>query len=82
MDGNEIDDVFPNLEYDEKLEDHIRGLEKFFHDIHSNGYEIFSVEEYIVDDKSNMNGIVDVVIKNSRDELIIFDYKTGKAKEY
>ena len=73
MEGNEIDDVFLNLEYDEKLEDHIRGLEKFF-------YEIFSVEEYIVDDKSNMNGIVDVVIKNSKDELIIFDYKTGKPR--
>ncbi len=80
MDGNEIDDVFLNLEYDEKLEDHIRGLEKFFHDIHSNGYEIFSVEEYTVDDKSNMNRIVDVVIKNSKDELIIFDYKTGKPR--
>ena len=80
MEGNEIDDVFLNLEYDEKLEDHIRGLEKFFKDIYSNGYEIFSVEEYIVDDKSNMNGIVDVVIKNSKDELIIFDYKTVKPR--
>ena len=47
MDGNEIDDVFLNLEYDDKLEDHIRGLERFFKDIYSNGYEIFSVEEYI-----------------------------------
>ena len=80
MEGNEIDDVFLNLEYDEKLEDHIRGLEKFFKDIYSNGYEIFSVEEYIVDDESNMNGIVDVVIQNSKDELIIFDYKTGKPR--
>ena len=68
MEGNEIDDVFLNLEYDD------------FHDIYSNGYEIFSVEEYIVDDKSNMNGIVDIVIKNSKDELIIFDYKTGKPR--
>ena len=67
MDGNQIGDVFLNLEYDEKLEDHIRGLEKFFKDIYSNGYEIFSVEEYIVDEDSNMNGIVDIVIKNSRD---------------
>ena len=80
LDGNEIDDVFLNLEYDEKLEDHIRGLEKFFKDIYSNGYEIFSVEEYIVDEESNMNGIVDIVIKNSMDELIIFDYKTGKPR--
>ena len=80
LDGNEIDDVFLNLEYDEKLGDHIRGLEKFFKDIYSNGYEIFSVEEYIVDEESNMNGIVDIVIKNSRDELIIFDYKTGKPR--
>jgi len=39
MDGNEIDDVFLNLEYDEKLEDHIRGLERFFKDIYSNGYK-------------------------------------------
>ena len=62
MEGNEIDDVFLNLEYDE------------------NGYEIFSVEEYIVDEESNMNGIVDIVIKNSKDELIIFDYKTGKPR--
>ena len=64
MDGNEIDDVFLNLEYDEKLEDHIRGLEKFFKDIYSNAYEIFSVEEYIVDEDNDLNGIVDIVIKN------------------
>ena len=74
MEGNEIDDVFSNLDYDEKLEDHIRGLEKFFNDIYSNGYEIFSAEEFIVDEKSNMNGIVDIVIRNENDELIIFDY--------
>ena len=81
MEGNEIDDVFLNLQYDEKLEDHIKGLEKFFHDVYSNGYEIFSVEEFIVDEKSNLNGIVDIVIKNSKDELIIFDYKTGKPRD-
>ena len=81
MEGNEIEDVFLNLEYDDKLEDHIQGLEKFFKDIYSNGYEIFSVEEYIVDDGSNMNGIVDIVIKNKEsNELIIFDYKTGKPR--
>lgn len=80
MEGNEIEDVFLNLEYDEKLEDHIKGLEKFFNDVYSNGYEIFSVEEYIVDNDSNMNGIVDIVIRNNNDELIIFDYKTGKAR--
>ncbi|WP_407461525.1 RecB family exonuclease [Methanobrevibacter sp.] len=81
MDGNEIDDVFLNLDYDENLEDHIRGLEKFFKDIYSNGYEIFSVEEYIVDEENDLNGIVDIVIKNKEsDELIIFDYKTGKPR--
>ena len=81
MDGNEIDDVFLNLEYDDKLEDHIRGLEKFFKDIYSNAYEIFSVEEYIVDEDNDLNGIVDIVIKNKEsDELIIFDYKTGKPR--
>ena len=81
MDGNEIDDVFLNLEYDEKLEDHIHGLERFFKDIYSNGYEIFSVEEYIVDEENDLNGIVDIVIKNKEsDELIIFDYKTGKPR--
>ena len=81
MEGNDIDDVFLNLQYDDKLEDHIKGLEKFFHDIYSNDYEIFSVEEYIVDEESNLNGIVDIVIKNSNDELIIFDYKTGKPRD-
>ena len=81
MEGNDIDDVFLNLQYDDKLEDHIKGLEKFFHDIYSNDYEIFRVEEYIVDEKSNLNGIVDIVIKNSNDELIIFDYKTGKPRD-
>ena len=81
MEENDIDDVFLNLQYDEKLEDHIKGLEKFFHDIYSNDYEIFSVEEYIVDEKSNLNGIVDIVIKNSNDELIIFDYKTGQPRD-
>ncbi len=80
MEGNEIDDIFLNLEYDEKLEEHIRGLEKFFHDIHSNGYEIFSVEEYIVDEDNDLNGIVDIVIRNNRNELIIFDYKTGSPR--
>ena len=80
MEGNEIDDVFLNLDYDEKLDDHILGLKEFFNDIYSNGYEIFSVEEFIVDEKSNMRGIVDIVIKNSADELIIFDYKTGKPR--
>ena len=81
IEGNDIDDVFSNLDYDEKLEDHIRGLEKFFKDIYSNDYEIFSVEEFIVDDKSNMNGIVDVVIRNRENELIIFDYKTGSPRD-
>ena len=81
MEGNDIDDVFLNLQYDEGLEDHIKGLEKFFHDIYSNDYEIFSVEEYIVDEESNLNGIVDIVIKNKNDELIIFDYKTGKPRD-
>ena len=81
MEGNDIDDVFLNLQYDEELEDHIKGLEKFFHDIYSNDYEIFSVEEYIVDEESNLNGIVDIVIKNKNDELIIFDYKTGKPRD-
>ena len=87
MEGNEIDDVFLNLEYDEKLEDHIRGLEKFFKDIYSNGYEIFSVEEYIVDDESNMNGIVDIVIKNSISSKINsflswgFEYKSHRVSK-
>ena len=81
IEGNDIDDVFSNLDYDEKLEDHIRGLEKFFKDVYSNDYEIFSVEEFIVDDKSNMNGIVDVVIRNRENELIIFDYKTGSPRD-
>ena len=81
MEGNEIEDVFSNLDYDEKLEDHIKGLEKFFNDIYSNGYEIFSAEEFIVDEKSNMNGIVDIVIRNENDELIIFDYKTGQPRD-
>ena len=81
IEGNEIDDVFSNLDYDEKLEDHIKGLEKFFNDIYSNGYEIFSAEEFIVDEKSNMNGIVDIVIRNENDELIIFDYKTGQPRD-
>ena len=81
MEGNEIDDVFSNLDYDDKLEDHIKGLEKFFNDIYSNGYEIFSAEEFIVDEKSNMNGIVDIVIRNENDELIIFDYKTGQPRD-
>ena len=81
IEGNDIDDVFSNLDYDEKLEDHIRGLAKFFKDIYSNDYEIFSVEEFIVDDKSNMNGIVDVVIRNRENELIIFDYKTGSPRD-
>ena len=75
MEGNEIEDVFLNLEYDDKLEDHIQGLEKFFKDIYSNGYEIFSVEEYIVDDESNMNGIVDIVIKNKGKPRNIDKYK-------
>ena len=81
IEGNEIDDVFSNLDYDEKLEDHIKGLEKFFNDIYSNGYEIFSAEEFIVDEKSHMNGIVDIVIRNENDELIIFDYKTGQPRD-
>lgn len=82
MEGNDIDDVFLNLEYDDKLENHINGLEKFFRDIYSNDYEIFSIEEYIVDDENNMNGIVDIVIKNKEsNELIIFDYKTGKPRD-
>ena len=81
MEGNEIEDVFSNLDYDDKLEDHIRGLEKFFNDIYSNGYEMFSAEEFIVDEKSNMNGIVDIVIRNENDELIIFDYKTGQPRD-
>ena len=81
IEGNDIDDVFSNLDYDEKLEDHIRGLEKFFKDVYSNDYEIFSVEEFIVDDNSNMNGIVDVVIRNRENELIIFDYKTGSPRD-
>ena len=81
MEGNEIDDVFSNLDYDDKLEDHIKGLETFFNDIYSNGYEIFSAEEFIVDEKSNMNGIVDIVIRNENDELIIFDYKTGQPRD-
>ncbi|WP_304103071.1 PD-(D/E)XK nuclease family protein [Methanobrevibacter ruminantium] len=81
IDGNKIEDVFLNLEYDEELEDHIKGLEKFFKDIYSNGYEIFSVEEYIVDEEINMNGIVDIAIKNKKNnELILFDYKTGKPR--
>ena len=82
MEGNEIDDVFLNLQYDDELEDHIKGLEKFFNDIYSNDYEIFSVEEYIVDESSNLNGIVDIIIKNrNSNELIIFDYKTGKPRD-
>ena len=82
MEGNEIDDVFLNLQYDDELEDHIKGLEKFFNDIYSNDYEIFSVEEYIVDESSNLNGIVDIIIKNrNSNELIIFDYKTGKSRD-
>ena len=82
MEGNDIEDVFLNLQYDDELEDHIRGLEKFFNDIYSNDYEIFSVEEYIVDESSNLNGIVDIIIKNrNSNELIIFDYKTGKPRD-
>ena len=81
MEGNDIDDVFSNLDYDEKVEDHIMGLEKFFRDVYSNGYEIFSAEEFIVDEKSNMNGIVDIVIRNKENELIIFDYKTGQPRD-
>lgn len=76
IDGKNIDEAFSSIEYDAEMEDHILGLKKFFNDVYSNGYEVFSVEEFIVDEENNLNGIVDIVIRNAKNELIIFDYKT------
>lgn len=77
-----INDVISNVKYEGNfdIEDHIEGLKEFFNDIYANNYEIFSAEEYILDESDNLIGIIDIVIKNKSDELIIFDYKTGKPR--
>ena len=81
VDKQIIDDAFKSINYDAEFEadQHLDGLKKFFYDIYSNGYQIFAAEDLIYDEKQNLVGIIDIVIeKKDTNELIIFDYKTGR----
>lgn len=63
------------------LEVHLNHLAEFFKSIFKNdvmSYEVFSVEDYLYDEKHDFSGLCDLVVRDENDDIIIIDYKTGK----
>lgn len=75
-------ELYPDSDEELQTDEHAQGVIKFFIDVLLNSnYKIFDVEQYIYDEKHNINGIVDVVLEDKdTGELIIIDYKTSKVK--
>lgn len=74
--------LYPHSKNEIKNDEHAQGIIKFFTDVLIAGnYRIFEVEQYIYDEKHNINGVIDIILQDkSTDELVIFDYKTGRTK--
>ena len=67
-------------EFDLKL--HLDHLADFFEDVFQNEkmhYEVFSCEEYLLDEDHNFSGLCDLVVRDENNDIIIIDYKTGKS---
>ena len=65
------------------LNTHLYNLSKFFDEVfHDDNvtYKVFSAEEYIHDTVHNFSGLADLILEDEDGDLIIVDYKTGKAK--
>lgn len=74
--------LYPYSEDEIDTDEHAQGVIKFFTDVLIVGnYKIFEVEQYIYDEEHNINGIIDIVLQDKdTEELVIFDYKTGRVK--
>ena len=73
--------LYPFDEEDFEGDQHAQALLNFFENVFDNNYEIFSVEGDIYYEELNLRGIVDLILKDKdTNELIIIDYKTGKAR--
>ena len=69
------------VEFESDISKHMESLFFFFKDIFDSGYKILDVEDYIYDEKHNINGIIDIILEDPNDgDLIIIDYKTSKSK--
>ena len=67
-------------QYDEDYREHCLNLANFFKiKLIDENYSLFIAEEKLYSEKYDFSGLADIVLEKD-DELIVIDYKTGKAK--
>ena len=81
----QMDAIYQSYDTDFDLSKHLLNLSIFFdllfHDEDTvGGYKIFSTEEYIHDKEHDFSGLADLVLEDEDGNLIVIDYKTGKAR--
>lgn len=81
----QMDEIYQEYDTEFDLSKHLLNLSIFFdllfHDEDTvGGYKIFSAEEYIHDKNHDFSGLADLILEDEDGNLIVIDYKTGKAK--
>lgn len=79
MSANQKYKILHTYDENNKYNNHILNFIDFITGVVNDDYEIYSVEQYIYNEKYDFSGILDLVLKKG-DEIVIIDYKTGKPK--
>lgn len=77
-----LDEIAKDVGSEFDLKIHLDHLANFFEDVFQHEkmhYEVFSCEEYLLDEKHNFSGLCDLVVRDENNDIIIIDYKTGKS---
>ena len=77
-----LDEIAEDVGSKFDLKIHLDHLANFFEDVFQNEkmhYEVFSCEEYLLDEEHNFSGLCDLVVRDENNDVIIIDYKTGKS---
>lgn len=77
-----LDELAEEIGSEFDLTIHLNHLAEFFEEIFHNPdmrYEVFSCEEYLLDDEHNFSGLCDLAVRDENDDVIIIDYKTGRS---
>ena len=77
-----LEEIAEDVGSDFDLKIHLDHLADFFEDVFQNEkmhYEVFSCEEYLMDEKHNFSGLCDLVVRDENNDIIIIDYKTGRS---
>ena len=76
-----LQEIAEKIDSDYDLDIHLDNLAVFFEEVFHDPnmkYEVFCAEEYLYDEKHNLSGLCDLVVRDENNDLVIIDYKTGK----